>query len=211
MYTRNIWVTASLLALASLTQCTPPQSPMASTQWVVANQTPDTLWVAVRYPRDSVALTTAEVIATRHQLLADSVDLAHQNGFYQPPWLQHFTCHKGQWYLVQNTTANIVYHADHDPSPTQAPQVNRARGVLTYRVPPHRTQQLVSTNTTPTVAQSEPLITELYLREGRALQTVLPGPPLLEVFRPQPTGQEHDYSPRYRCQLTVGSGLTINK
>ncbi|MGI4742624.1 MAG: hypothetical protein ACRYG7_46290 [Janthinobacterium lividum] len=209
MYTLNLWgVAVGLLALTTLTQCTPPQSPNAITEWVVTNQTPDTLWVTVRYPLDSVALSAAAIVETRRQLRLDSADQLHQSGFYQPS-LRQVAHARGQWYLVQNSTGDVVYQADHDPGPTESPRVNRVRGELTYRVPPHGTQHLLQTYAKPTVQWPQAPFTAVYLRQGPARRVVLPGPSLLAVFRPQPTGQEHNYSPRYRCQLTVGPGLTI--
>jgi hypothetical protein len=206
------WQFASLLVLAPtlLASCTPPQSSAPTTEWVLVNQTPDTLRVAVRYPLDSTAVTLAELSEARHQLKVDSVNSIRLIGYYRPHFLQHLTRHHGQWYLVQHTTDTPAYYADADSrSSEQAPLINTTRGEFIYRVPPFSTQHVLETETTPVQAQAESPILSLHLHQRGLHVAVLPRLPLLEVFQPQATGQEHAYSPRYFCRLTVGPGLTI--
>jgi hypothetical protein len=204
-------IVTGLLGLfaGALAGCTPPQSGAGTTEWMVANQTLDTLWVAVRYPLDSAVVTATQLAECRSQLIADSVGLTRQNGFYQPS-LRHLAYHKGQWFWVQNSVWGIVYRSDADPSPAQGPRINRVSGVLTYRIAPARTQLLLAADGGPDTQWPLPAITGLHLQQGAARLALVPGQPLLTVFRPQPTGEEHAYSPRYRVQLTVGPGLTIN-
>lgn len=201
---------AWLLALATATQCTPPKSAAPDTAWLVANETLDTLHITIRYPLDSAVLTLAELTESRYDRRADSTAKTRQYGYYEPGLLRRFTRHQGQWYIVQNTQ-DITYPTHHDSGSAQVPPIDRARGILHYQVPPRSAQPLINTYTIPTDARNDAFIAELSLQDRHLRRALLPGSPLLHLFRPQLTGQEHDYSPRYRCQLTVGPGLTINK
>lgn len=218
------WQISSLVILSAvvLPGCTPAQTSGGTVEWVVANHTLDTLRVVVRYPLDSVLVPLAEVAARRHSLKIDSADHARQG--YIHPSLARLTTHKGKWYWVRNSVGGIATWSTCDPlyimdkrSRYQSRDVIYAKppsssnGTLTYQLLPHCVQLLAGAPFVPDSLWSPPPVIGLQLRQGSQQRVVLPGRPLLQVFRPQPTGREHDYSAQYRYQLTVGPGLTINE
>lgn len=192
------WLAGLLgLSVLAVPSCTPPEKG-DSAEWVVANQTPDTLWVTARFPLDSVKVPRTEVVARRHRLTVDSI--AHERSHRQS--LAHLTTHQGQWYWVRNSMGGIATWASCDTSAGHEPQITDMRGVVCYRVPPHCTQLLVTSVFSPAARDLKPPISGLQLRQGTTRRVVLPGQSIAQVFRPQPTGHEHDHSASYRYQFT---------
>lgn len=204
------WTTRLLsfvgVALLGLSSCTPVTHAGSTFDWVVTNQTMDTLRVGVRFPLDSSLLLPTDLSYLRKQRLTDSVAedglVARQNP------LTRLVQHAGHWYYVQPQAWPVATHDD-ARGPRRWAQVNRLAGTLTYMLPPHGTQSLTQTICLPCDTIPLPQIVGLWLEQGAERHTLIPGRTLRQVFHAVPTGQEHDYSARALYEFNVGPGLVL--
>lgn len=199
--TKMCWLLGLLgLPVLVVPSCTPPETPAGSAEWVVANQTPDTLWVTARFPLDSVKVPQAEVATRRHRLTVDSA--AHTGQHDYQPSLAHLTTHQQQWYWVRNSIGGIATWASCNTSVRHQPQVNARYGVVTYQVPPHCTQVSVTAVFQPNAFSPKLPIRGLQLRQGTTRRVMLPGQSVAHAFQLQPGDYDQNHSASYRCQLT---------
>ncbi|MDO7848017.1 hypothetical protein Q5H92_16755 [Hymenobacter sp. M29] len=218
---KNQWLVQAgiffvLAGLVVLPGCTPSDSGWDKLEWVVANHTADTVRVQVRFALDSVRLSEEEQVAfTQEHLVSDTVDAEPRGPLTSP--LDRIAWHRNHWYRVFTAGGFVNAYLDGDTR-RQAQVVNLPAGVLLYPVPPHGTQRLFMTLTNSSDRrwwQAVPVppvapVSGLWLQEGTRHRTVQPGPDLLNLFRPERTGREYDYSARARRTLTVRPGLVFS-
>ena len=190
---------ASGAGWALLGGCTPARHAGNTLEWVVTNATPDTLLVAVRYPLDSAVVPPAQLPVRRQQLARDSSEQTRDAP------LAHLARHQGHWYLVGSREGYVNTVLDHETLTGQQASVRRALGVVTYKLPPARTQLLTSM---PEPQPSRPVraVVGGWVRQGGHQQALPAGPALLKLF--QPVASPQSQTDRY--QLTIGPGLTLN-
>jgi hypothetical protein len=194
------------VALLGLPSCTPVTHAGSTFDWVVTNQTADTLRIGVRYPLDSSQVSPTDLPHLRRQWFADSA-VEHGLGYRRHP-LTRLVQHAGHWYYVQPQAWPVATHDDAH-GPRRWAQVNRLAGTVTYALPPHGTQSLTQTICLPCDTIPLPRLVGLWLEQGAERHTLVPGRPLRQLFHVVPTGQEHDYSARALYELRVGPGLAL--
>lgn len=132
-------------------------------------------------------------------------------GYHSHPlrWLSH---HHQRWYFVYSL-ANGIEGLQYTPAGTVRgyAQVDRAHGQLTYTLPPHSTQTLLTTGYNGDFANLELATTSLWLQQGSTRQQVLPGRSLADVFQAERTGREWGNNSSHRVTLRVGPSLVINE
>jgi hypothetical protein len=130
------------VALLGLPSCTPVTHAGSTFDWVVTNQTTDTLRVGVRYPLDSSQVLPTDLPHLRRQWFADSA-VEHGVGYRRNP-LTRLVQHAGHWYYVQPQAWPSPLNDDAH-GPRRWAQGNRLAGTLTYAVPPHGRQLVTQT------------------------------------------------------------------
>jgi hypothetical protein len=192
-----------------VTACTPPATD--ELEWTLANDTDQALQVIVRYRLDSTLMATPDQLAFVRQNQVDNTSVLDTLGHHRKPlrWLSY---HHRQWYFVYSEAENLEY-AQSTPAGAVAAyaQVDRSRGQLTYTLPPHSTQLLLTTGYPGPYADLEVAMTGLWLQQGATRQQVLPGQRFADVFHAEPTGREWGNNTVHRVTLRVRPGLEIKE
>lgn len=212
-----------------LGSCTPPeQTHVDLLVWVVANNTPDTLVVTVRYPLDSVQLTSAQASQLQQAWHIDSA--AYQGrGFLRHP-LRRFSSHQGKWYQVDTRQSEVNPFLDDTPNvhagrldslsiwrngqantfttytPTgRVARLDRLHGLITYPIAPYQKQVLTTCGAL--IADSTAIVA-LSLTQGGTTKVLLPGSSLATLFHAVENLPAKDYN-WYQRQLTIGPTLRV--
>jgi hypothetical protein len=219
------------ILLLAVSNCTPPhQTHVDLLEWVVANHTPDTLEVTVRYPLDSARLAPTHAYQLYQAWRLDSAAYEGR-GFLRYP-LRRLSVHHGQWYQVDThqsevnpflndaptvragylDSLGIWMHVEANTLATYTPtgrvaRLDRLHGIITYRIAPYKRQVLT---TDGALSASSKAIVGLRLTQEAASRTLRPGSSLANLFQQVENLPAKDYN-WYQRQLNVGPALQVEK
>ncbi|SDZ00904.1 hypothetical protein SAMN04488069_1342 [Hymenobacter psychrophilus] len=220
-----------VLGLLALGSCTPPeQTHVDLLVWVVANNTPDTLVVTVRYPLDSTQLTIADASHLQRVWHIDSAAYEGR-GFLRHP-LRRLSRHQSKWYQVDTHQSEVNPFLDDTPKvyagrldslsawihfgantlatykPTgRVAHIDQLHGIITYSIAPYQKQVLT---TDLGLNPDSKAIVALSLTQDNTSRILLPGSSLATLFHAVENLPTKDYNLHQR-QLTIGPTLQVEE